>query len=283
MGYRRRLAVMRAIIIPLSVLLAGCVTSAGPDSTQRLGTSGGESPPYTDQRPAAEADSQTRRIAHVQELLALLGYAPGANDGIAGPATRSAMEKAARDLGVTVPDEPDARFTRTLETALNERVRTAQQQLAARGYDPGNADGHLGPRTRKALARFRADNGLPTSPSVVLDWSSPTEKRVAVASIPLAPPNPESPTDTRPESPGSEITGQEPLASGQRITVLLPGQKEASILTVGNDGTVGVPGMGPVQAAGRRPADIEKAIAVGFLDRYIATLVGAVRVDIAPP
>ena len=44
-----------------------------------------------------------------------------------------------------------------------------------------------------------------------------------------------------------------------------------------------VPGMGIVQAAGRHPSEIEKDIAVGMLDRYIATLVGAVRVDVLPP
>jgi protein involved in polysaccharide export with SLBB domain len=52
---------------------------------------------------------------------------------------------------------------------------------------------------------------------------------------------------------------------------------------VSDDGTVEVPDLGPVQAAGKRPSDVEKAIAVGFLDRYIATLDGAVRVSSAPP
>jgi len=33
-----------------------------------------------------------------------------------------------------------------------------------------------------------------------------------------------------------------------------------------------------VQAAGQRPSDVDKAIAVGFFDRYVATLAGAVRV-----
>ena len=59
---------------------------------------------------------------------------------------------------------------------------------------------------------------------------------------------------------------------------MLPNQEEGSVLTVRDDGTVEVPGLGPVQAAGKRPSDVEKAIAVGFLDRYIATLAGAVRV-----
>jgi protein involved in polysaccharide export with SLBB domain len=70
-------------------------------------------------------------------------------------------------------------------------------------------------------------------------------------------------------------------ADGPSI-VLLPGQ-EGSVLTVSDHGTVEVPDLGPVQAAGKRPSDVEKAIAVGFLDRYIATLAGAVRVSSVPP
>ena len=71
-------------------------------------------------------------------------------------------------------------------------------------------------------------------------------------------------------------------ADGPSI-VLLPGQKAGSVLTVSDDGTVEVPDLGPVQAAGQRPSDVEKAIAVGFFDRYVATLAGAVRVNSAPP
>ena len=76
---------------------------------------------------------------------------------------------------------------------------------------------------------------------------------------------------------------QELLSTGQRIVVLLPEQKEGSVLTVRDDGTIEVPTLGPVQAAGKRPSDVEKAIAVEFLDRYIATLAGAVRVSSLPP
>ncbi|WP_211103833.1 peptidoglycan-binding protein [Skermanella pratensis] len=253
---------MRAIIIPLSVLLAGCVTGTAPDDGRGPHASGSDGPA----RPQAEErqeDGTARLVARVQELLALLGHDARGADGISGPATRSAMEKAAADLGIAAPDEPDLRFARVLEAAVSERIRTAQRQLAARGYDPGAADGHLGPRTRKALARYRADNGLPGSPAILAEWPEPEEKPV--------------------QAPASDPAPHEPLAPGRRITVLLPGEAEGRVLTVGADGMVEVPGMGPVQAAGKLPSEIEKDIAVEMLDRYIATLVGAVRVDVLPP
>jgi peptidoglycan hydrolase-like protein with peptidoglycan-binding domain len=157
---------MRAIIILLTVLLAGCVTSISPDSSQCLRVSDRDEP-VPGKLMAAESDNAALGIARIQGLLALLGYDPGIADGIIGPATKSAMKQAAADLHLTVPDEADlTSFARALETERTKRVRVAQEQLAVRGYDPGSADGHLGPRTRKALAQFRADNGLPDSPTI---------------------------------------------------------------------------------------------------------------------
>lgn len=48
--------------------------------------------------------------------------------------------------------------------ALAERVeivRRLQIRLASEGYDPGTADGRIGPRTRAALAQFQAATDLP--------------------------------------------------------------------------------------------------------------------------
>ncbi|UEM02340.1 peptidoglycan-binding protein [Skermanella rosea] len=262
---------MRAFILPLTVLLAGCVTGTAPDggpARRASGSDGAASPPAHEQ---PQTDEKARLVMRVQDLLALLGHDPGGADGIAGPATRSAMARAAADLRIPVPEEPDLRFARALESAVAERVRTAQRQLAARGYDPGTADGQLGPRTRQALARYRADNGLPDGPAIMADWPEP---------------KPEPEREAKPvqaQAPAGNPAPSGPLTPGRRITVLLPGEPEGRVLTVGDDGTVEVPGMGTVQAAGRHPSEIEKDIAVGMLDRYIATLVGAVRVDVLPP
>lgn len=42
----------------------------------------------------------------------------------------------------------------------NDVVRRAQERLGAYGFDPGAADGRLGPTTRKALREFQSLNGL---------------------------------------------------------------------------------------------------------------------------
>ena len=261
------LASMRAIFLPLTVLLAGCVTGTAPDGGPGVRASASVGPASPEAHGQAQADGSARLVMRVQDLLALLGHDPGGADGIAGPATRSAMARAAAELRIPVPQEPDLRFARALEAAVTDRVRTAQRQLAVRGYDPGAADGQLGPRTRQALARYRADNGLPNGPAIVADW--PETEREA--------------KPVQPEAPARDAAPPGPLTPGRRITVLLPGETEGRVLTVGDDGTVEVPGMGTVQAAGRHPSEIEKDIAVGMLDRYIATLVGAVRVDVLPP
>ena len=43
------------------------------------------------------------------------------------------------------------------------RIGQAQEQLKAAGFDPGSIDGVLGPRTREALRRYQASQGLPVT------------------------------------------------------------------------------------------------------------------------
>jgi hypothetical protein len=47
-------------------------------------------------------------------------------------------------------------------------VLTVQQALAAKGYDPGPADGILGPRTREAIRRYQRGYNLPVTGKVSL-------------------------------------------------------------------------------------------------------------------
>jgi membrane-bound lytic murein transglycosylase B len=53
----------------------------------------------------------------------------------------------------TPPPEDQAALSRDQMIAL-------QEQLLARGYDPGAVDGIMGPGTRRALGRFQQDAGL---------------------------------------------------------------------------------------------------------------------------
>ncbi len=45
-------------------------------------------------------------------------------------------------------------------TPSNAQVRKTQQQLRARGYQPGTSDGIMGPQTISALRRYQSANGL---------------------------------------------------------------------------------------------------------------------------
>jgi hypothetical protein len=44
--------------------------------------------------------------------------------------------------------------------ASGASIREVQEDLATLGYDPGPADGEIGPRTRRAIRAFESDNGL---------------------------------------------------------------------------------------------------------------------------
>ena len=41
-----------------------------------------------------------------------------------------------------------------------QEVKSAQEALKAKGYDPGASDGAMGPRTRAALRNFQKAEGL---------------------------------------------------------------------------------------------------------------------------
>jgi len=49
------------------------------------------------------------------------------------------------------------------QPASTEMIRQVQERLRATGFDPGPADGTMGPRTREALQRYQAREGLPVT------------------------------------------------------------------------------------------------------------------------
>lgn len=72
-------------------------------------------------------------------------------------------------------------------------VAVAQRELAALGYDPGAADGRMGPRTRKALMAFQADKGLPADGKLTFELVNKLMVRSAPADTPAAAPPPAAP------------------------------------------------------------------------------------------
>ena len=120
---------------------------------------------------------EDRRV--IQSSLAAQGFDPGPADGVFGRRTRAAISRwqgargeeptgylnaeTARLLLARLPQMPEAATSaESIETALGltrEDRRAIQSSLAARGFDPGPADGLFGARTRAAIGRWQAGRG----------------------------------------------------------------------------------------------------------------------------
>lgn len=84
-----------------------------------------------------------------------------------------------------------------------DAVRRIQAELAVRGFDPGQIDGVMGPRTERALRSFQRREGL-VEGLVSVETLERLHIRVAAgqssAPVPLAPPAPTQETDPAAET-----------------------------------------------------------------------------------
>lgn len=122
-------------------------------------------------------------VSEAQRFLLVAGYEPGRVDGIMGPRTAGALNAFAAAEGLPGGGAITPELSHRLEeaalhgdggaglgdalSALAEadfaRIPRAQRTLATAGYNPGPADGIIGPRTRAALRAFQRDSGLPVT------------------------------------------------------------------------------------------------------------------------
>lgn len=89
------------------------------------------------------------------------------------PSTVSPLYSPSPAPSVTTPSSPPARAgTATAPTAVSPRlgqseiieiIRRVQLALLMRGYDPGLADGVIGPKTQQAIRQYQIDTGLAAS------------------------------------------------------------------------------------------------------------------------
>jgi len=87
------------------------------------------------------------------------------NPNISGRDTSTGGTQSERTQSGT-PLSEGSRFSGTVEMDqpnLREDVKTAQQALQDKGYNPGPVDGMIGPRTREALKSFQTASGLETT------------------------------------------------------------------------------------------------------------------------
>jgi len=104
-------------------------------------------------------------VRATQRLLAVLGYDAGIIDGLAGDKTTAAIQLYQERNGLEV----DGKASQTLVDHLTrEAVKSTQRLLAARGYDPGAADGFAGRKTTNAIRDYQTRVGLPVDGKVSL-------------------------------------------------------------------------------------------------------------------
>jgi len=104
-------------------------------------------------------------VRTVQRMLAVLGYDVGVVDGLAGDKTTIAIRTYQERHGLEV----DGKASQDLVNhATRETIKSAQRLLAARGYDPGPADGYPGRKTTAAIRDYQTRAGLPVDGKVSL-------------------------------------------------------------------------------------------------------------------
>lgn len=163
------------------------------------------SQPTAQQQQAPPADSAPsgghtlRNIAIVVGILFTLAMIHAANDKAAPSVTASTpVQPPKAPAEVSQPTMPPPAANRPLAM---EEVKEAQKLLKELGFDPGGADGIVGPYTIAAVKRYEPSRGWPASGEVDIRLleslraskaspSSPTAKHpvTAAAPAPAAPP-----------------------------------------------------------------------------------------------
>jgi S1-C subfamily serine protease len=98
--------------------------------------------------------------------------------------------------------------------SAQDLVASAQRLLDSLGFDPGPADGVMGPRTQGAIAAFQRTRGL--APTGQLDGQTVAALRAASAAAPLQSPDGKPPPVAAAPRPGGgpAVAGKPPPAAG---------------------------------------------------------------------
>ena len=124
--------------------------------------------------PAATATAGSGDVAALQLALRVRALYAGSIDGLAGPATRTAVRRFQSRAGLPVDGVAGPRTRRALgrhgrprlgsrAITLGDRgwdVAAVQFMLGRHGFPSGPVDGGLGPRSQAAVRRFQAFRGL---------------------------------------------------------------------------------------------------------------------------
>ena len=144
-----------------------------------------------DDKLSSSVTLDTEEILKVQTLLKTVGFDPGRIDGAFGPKTKIALLRLrfscaglndllqGVDLEKIAPaiESSAANRNNAARTMLRkEEIRVIQVRLKDACFNPGTVDGISGPKTRAAVARFRAGCGaVKTMPPAVLEAARLTD------------------------------------------------------------------------------------------------------------
>lgn len=107
-------------------------------------------------------------VEEVQALLHIYGYNTGKIDGVLGLRTRNAVEKFQADNGLDTTRFVDEATWEKLNVFKENKlivegklnIRFIQTLLKEAGFDPGNIDGKMGPRTKRIVLEFQEAHQL---------------------------------------------------------------------------------------------------------------------------
>ena len=220
-------------------------------------------------------------VRRLQVAMRDLGFYDGPTNGTLGPQTRAALDAYARSAGLAVGAEPSEAILSAAEQAARqrreqasreqqERNRRAQTALLELGYQVGDIDGVIGPRSREALNDWLRKQRRPPLAGEIdeamvvgLNEAAATRVTAALAEPPVAPPAPEPVNEPRSTGPDlAPPSTQSASVAPQPVAPQAPKPPTAVVPATGAEAVVSALAPEPPRHARIVPASGERRIAL---------------------